>query len=335
MKIGDFDLDERVLVVAEIGNNHEGDAETARELVREAAAAGAHAVKFQTFKTELFVSALDAARFAQLSRFELPSEVFAELADLARSLGLLFLSTPLDLESAGFLEGIVDAMKIASGDNDFFPLLRRVAAGDKPIVISTGASEEGHVQAAVDAVTEVRGPAARDSVALLHCVSSYPAEPQDLNLRAIPYLAERFPYAVGYSDHSLGITAALAAVALGARIVEKHFTLESVSSDFRDHQLSATPSQMRELVDAIEQAQGMLGSFEKTIQPTEAEARDGIHRSIVAARDLQPGHKIREDDLTWVRPGGGLAPGQEACLLGYRLRTRKHSGEQLLVSDLE
>lgn len=335
MRIGDFDLDERVLVVAEIGNNHEGDAETARELVRQAAAAGVHAVKFQTFRTELFVSARDSARFEQLSRFELPFEVFAELAELARSLGLAFVSTPLDMDSAEFLEEIADGVKIASGDNDFFPLVRRVAGGEKPMVVSTGASEEAHVQAAVDAVVEVRGDVAEDSLALLHCVSSYPAEPADLNLRAIPYLAERFPYPVGWSDHSLGNTAALAAVALGARIVEKHFTLEDVRSDFRDHALSATPSQMRELVEAVEQAQQMLGSAAKAIQPAEAGTREAIHRSVAAARDLEAGHEIGAGDLTWLRPGGGVAPGQEDVLLGHRLRAPKRSGEQLLASDVE
>jgi N,N'-diacetyllegionaminate synthase len=334
MKIGELDTSAAVLVVAEIGNNHEGDAGRARELVLQAAAAGVHAVKFQTFRTKHFVSPRDEARFAQLSRFELSFETFAELAELARAQGLLFLSTPLDLESAAFLDGIVDAFKIASGDIDFYPLVRRVAESDKPMIVSSGVSTIERLRAAVACVEEVRGRPAEPGLALLHCVSAYPAAPDDLNLRAIPYLREQFPYEIGYSDHAVGTDAALVSVALGARIVEKHFTLDGIESDFRDHVLSAAPAEMRELVQRVDAAATMLGVLDKRVQPGEAGNAQPVRRSVAAARTLAAGHVVEASDLTWLRPGGGLPPGQEAVVIGRALVRPVSAGEQVLAADV-
>lgn len=334
MRIGDIDVRERVLVVAEIGNNHEGDAGRARELVQAAAETGVHAVKFQTFRAERFVSPSEAKRVEQLRGFELSYDDFAGLAELARSLGLLFLSTPLDLESADFLEGIADGYKIASGDNDFYALVERVARSDRPLVISTGLSDLAQIERTVGLVEEVRGEAARESLALLHCVSSYPATPDELNLLAIPYLAERLPYPIGYSDHSTGSTAALAAVALGARIVEKHFTLAGIESDFRDHALSAKPAEMAELVRRVAEAEALLGSPEIAIAEAETGNAVAIRRSIVAGADLAAGHVLREEDLAWVRPGDGLRPGQEALLVGRALRRDVAAFDPLSADDV-
>jgi N,N'-diacetyllegionaminate synthase len=324
-----------VLMVAEIGNNHEGDIGRARELISAAAEAGAPAVKMQTFRTERFVSSADPARVEQLRRFELSFDQFAELSELASSLGLLFLSTPLDLESAEFLEGVVDGFKVASGDNDFYPLIEQVAATSLPLIVSTGVSDAGQVERTVAAVERVRGDRARDSLALLHCVSAYPASPEQLNLLAIPFLAERFPYAIGYSDHALGSAAALAAVALGARIVEKHFTLDGIESEFRDHTLSAKPAEMRALVTAIGELETMLGEPAKEIEAGEAGIADAIRRSIAAAGDLEAGHTLEAGDLMWVRPGTGLRPGQESELVGRTLRVPKRLGELVLAEDVD
>ncbi len=335
MRIAHIDTTEQVLVVAEVGNNHEGDFDTAQELVRQASKAGAHAVKFQTFKAELYVSASDEARFRQLKSFELSYEQFERLAELAHSLGLIFISTPFDLESAAFLAGVADALKIASGDNTFYPLIHEAAMSTKPLVISSGISALAELKNAVNAVESVRGPRAEPGLAILHCLSSYPALPGDVNLRSIPYLQEHLPYPIGYSDHTIGIDSALLAVALGARIVEKHFTLELVSSSFRDHALSATPSQMRELVERVEGAQIMLGSFDKTVQPSEEPNRVALRRSLVTRRDLEEGHELRASDVTWVRPGGGIAPGREQEFLGRCLTRSIRSGEQIREADLK
>lgn len=333
MRIGTFDTDERVLVVAEIGNNHEGDLERARELVRAAAGAGADAVKFQTYKTELFVAPSDEARFARLKSFELSQDAFASLAELARELGMLFVSTPLDLESAAFLEEVADGVKIASGDNTFWPLLEHVARSEKPMIVSTGLIDTAEAGALLEFVRRFR-PAGAE-VALLHCVTAYPADPADVHLRAIPELAERLGCTVGYSDHTLGIEACVAAVALGARILEKHFTIDPVPSDFRDHELSARPDELAELVGWLRRVETLLGDGGKRPQESELGIREAVRRSLAAARDLPAGHVVTADDLMWLRPGGGIAPGGEEKVVGRVLLRSVAAGERLLWEDLD
>jgi sialic acid synthase SpsE len=336
MNILDFDTSEQVLIVAEIGNNHEGDFDVAAKLVNEAAACGVDAVKFQLIRAEHLVDKSDMARFNQLKSFELGFEQFEQLSKLAHSLGLLFFCTPFDLTNVGFLEAIVDGYKIASGDNTFYPLIERVALTGKPLIISTGLSDFQQVRQSVVFVEQQwAAEGIQGELAVLHCVSSYPTLSEQANLRSIQFLAENLDCAVGYSDHTLGIDAAVLAVALGALIVEKHFTLDKHFSDFRDHQLSADPSEMRELVTRIRMASAMLGSFSKMVQPAEELAVRALRRSIVAGRDLLKGHRIMWSDLTWVRPAGGLAPGEEQKLLGKALRLDVRFGEQLYMKDVE
>jgi sialic acid synthase SpsE len=334
--IRDFDVRQKVLVVAEIGNNHEGDFKVAQELVRRAAESGAHAVKFQTFQTRYFVGRQDPARYARMESFELTYAHFAELAALAKSLGLLFISTPLDLESARFLEGLVDSYKVASGDNDFVALMECIAATGKPVIISTGMSDMGQVTAAKQCVETVwRSRGIQQELAILHCVSSYPAPPEAINLAVLPRLASELGCTIGYSDHTDGIEACVLAVALGARIIEKHFTLDKHYSDFRDHQLSADPAEMKRLVADIARAETLLGRPEKRIQPCEEAVAKVARRSIAAITDLPAGHVLTRDDLMWIRPAGGVKPGQEATLLGRRLRRAVQAADQLLPGDVE
>jgi sialic acid synthase SpsE len=165
-------------------------------------------------------------------------------------------------------------------------------------------------------------------------VSAYPTPPEQANLAAIRALAQRFDCTVGYSDHTLGIEAAVLSVALGARLIEKHFTLDPRHSDFRDHQLSADPAMLRQLVDRVRAAEQMLGSGVKIPQPCEAALETAVRRSIVAGTDLPAGHRLGLTDLTWVRPGGGLPPGQEALLVGRRLRRAVHRGDRLDLADV-
>lgn len=336
MKIGDFDLARDVLLVAEIGNNHEGNFDIAKELVNEAARCGVDAVKFQTFGVEHYVSQSDAARFERLKSFELSFSQFEQLSQLAHSLGLLFISTPFDLASAAFLESVVDCYKIASGDNTFYPLIARVAQSGKPIIISTGLSDSQQVARTVGFVKQQRANAnITGQLAILHCVSSYPVPPDQANLRSIQFLAESFDCTIGYSDHTIGIEASLLAVALGARIIEKHFTLNKSFSDFCDHQLSADPPEMKELVQRIRLASSMLGERQKIVQLCEEAAVNTLRRSIVAGRDMPQGHHIVWSDLTWVRPAGGLAPGEEHTLIDKMLKRDVSFGEQLSPSDVE
>jgi sialic acid synthase SpsE len=325
------------LLIAEIGNNHEGDFDVACRLVREAAACGADAVKFQTFRTEHYVSRRDAERFARLKRFELSYAQFSTLRDLAAEQGLLFFSTPFDIASAEFLGEAADAIKIASGDNNFYPLIECAARSRKPLIVSTGATDEAGVQAAVEHVERICGAQwAAKNLALLHCVSSYPVPDDQANLRSIAFLKRAYPsLTIGYSDHTVGCEAAVLAVALGAEIIEKHFTLDHHYSDFRDHQLSADPREMRALVGRVRQAIRFLGTEEKRVLPCEAQAQIGLRRSVVAGADLASGHRLRVEDLTWVRPAGGLAPGAERELIGKRLTRAVSCGDPLALNDVE
>lgn len=319
MKIGNIDLSREVLVIAEIGNNHEGDFGRAVEMIHAAAAAGAQAVKFQTIIPERLVAAEQTARIAQLGRYAFSRDQFTKLAAIARSAGVMFLSTPFALEVVSWLDELVPAFKIASGDNDFHQLLAAVAATGKPVLLSTGMADLAGIRNACQTIENAGQPGkTRSEIVLLHCVSAYPTPPEQANLSAIATLARETGQVTGYSDHTLGIAAAVSSIALGARVVEKHFTLSKTQSDFRDHALSADPAELAALVQQIRLAQAMLGSGEKTPRPAEAATTAAARRSIVARTALPAGHVLTAGDLDWLRPGGGLQPGQENLIVGRR-----------------
>jgi sialic acid synthase SpsE len=331
MRIGSVDLDEHVLVIAEIGNNHEGDPAVAERMVREAAAAGADAVKLQVFRTELFTSPDDAARFERLRSFELSREAVLRLHDVAREVGVLFIATPLDLDSAAFLEPLVDAFKIASSDNLFFPLLEAAAGSGKPVVVSVGLSD---AERAERSVSFLRRHGADGRLLVLHCTTSYPAAPEHANLASIGYLRDRLACPVGYSDHTLGTEVCELAVAAGAEALEKHFTLDKQTSDFRDHQLAADPPELRRLVERVRAIEIVRGRSGKPVHPEEEALADAVGRSIVARRDLPPQTELTWSDLAWTRPAGGLAPGDEDRVLGRRLAVARRQGERILPGDV-
>jgi N,N'-diacetyllegionaminate synthase len=336
MIIRGIDTAERVMVIAEIGNNHEGNYRVAETLVHKAAECGVDAVKFQTFKTKYFVSNGDKARYDRLRSFELPYESFERLQVLASSLGLLFISTPLDIASAEFLASLVDCFKIASGDNNFYPLIARVCQTSKPLIVSSGASDLAQITRTKAFIEEQwQSQRVRPELGILHCISSYPAPADEVNLAAIPFLLSELKCTIGYSDHTIGIAACLGAVILGAQIIEKHFTLDKQYSDFRDHQLSADPPEMKRLVEEIRQTRRMRGSGAKVLQPCEANIVNLLRRSIVAGKDLPAGHLIGMEDLTWIRPATGLPPGSEAQICGSALRRPIKFGEPILPQDLE
>jgi N,N'-diacetyllegionaminate synthase len=332
MRIANHDLDEKILIVAEIGNNHEGNFDVACRMVEAAADAGVDAVKFQTFQTRLFTSNADPARVERLTKFELTQDQFRALEQLARKRGLIFFSTPLDLVSARFLQPLVDVFKVASGDNDFLPLIQQLAATGKPLIISTGLADLAHLER-VAAFAREHG--ADGHLAFLHCVCAYPAPPADVNLRAIPMLAERLGCPIGWSDHTLGPEACLAAAAIGARILEKHFTLDKNFSAFRDHQLSADPAEMKYIVDSVRKVEALLGKPDKRVQPSEEANLKAARRSIAAAAALPRGHVLGADDLIWVRPAVGLPPGQEQRLLARTLARDVAAGEAITEKDVD
>ena len=335
MKIADIDLDKDVMVVAEIGNNHEGSYALAEEMIGQAAEAGAHAVKFQTIRPEYLVSFDAADRLARLRKFAFTYEQFAALAKLAKESGVIFMSTPFDLESADAIKNLSPAIKIASGDNTFLPLIERVASFGMPIVMSCGLADIEELSRPVELIqNRWRAVNAPNALVLLHCVASYPAPPREANLSAIRELAKAFDCTIGYSDHTLGIDAAFLSVGYGARLIEKHFTIDKNYSDFRDHQLSADPADLRELVQKVKLANEMNGQGTKDTQPSEAANAIALRRSIAAGAELPAGTVLRFEHLTWVRPGGGFAPGDESAVLGCVLKRHYRLGEILIAEDL-
>ena len=324
MRIGAFDTDEHVVVVGEIGNNHEGDVDAALELVDEAAAAGAHAVKLQAIDPPRLVRPEQAERIAQLERFRLSREEFATVARRAHDRGMAFLCTPFDLDAVEWLAPLVDAYKIASGDNDLDALIGRAAQHGKPVIVSTGMGAIAAARHSAEIVAQHGAP-----FAALHCVSSYPTPREAAHLATIPALAAELGCTVGYSDHTLGVEAWVLAVGLGARILEKHITLAHDYSAFRDHQLSAEPAELKLLCDRVAEAEAMLGDPARGVLDEEQAVAAAARRSICAGRDLPAGHVLAADDLTWLRPADGLAPGNEDQLVGRALRRAVAYGEKL------
>lgn len=334
MKIGDFDLDKDILIIAEVGNNHEGSCSLAEELIGLAAESGAGAVKFQTIVPDKLVSVRQQARVEQLRRFQLSYEQFERLSKIAKQEDILFLSTPFDMESARFLDPLVPAFKIASGDNTFYPLIDTIARTGKPIILSSGLADLGQIDQTRTFIEEIwHQQGIMQDLAILHCVTSYPVPFRDANLLAIRQL-QKLGVTVGYSDHTIGLEASVLSVAMGARIIEKHFTISKDYSAFRDHALSADPEDLAMLVQRVKEALELLGDGQKRLQESEVEIVEMVRRSIVASRNLAKGTVISWDDLTWVRPGGGVAPGDESRLLGKILKRALEQGEMILQQDL-
>lgn len=322
---------QRVVVVAEIGNNHEGDLGAARELVQAAAECGVDAVKFQHFVPSRYVVASDTERRARLAKFALSNDQILDLFELARSLGLVPFATGFDRETLCWLIDHQQILKIASGDNNFTDLIFLAGQSGKPTIISLGLLEESEI------LTHYAQwqSSCQSELILLHCVSSYPALSSDLNLAVISRLQDLLPgVLIGYSDHSIGSIASLVATALGARMIEKHFTLSHSFSDFRDHQLSATPSQLKVLVSQIREIESSLGDGIKIVGPRERANETAMRRSAAANRDLRSGHIIKPDDIIFLRPGSGTSPVQIRDLIGRTIVRNVSEGSIISSDDL-
>ena len=337
MKIGEFDTAEKVFVIAEIGNNHEGSISAAEEMIGRAAEAGVDAVKFQSIDPKQLVSSCETQRLAQLARFQLSEDEYFGLADTAKREGVVFLSTPFYLKAVDFLNPLVPAFKIASGDNDFISLLRVVAGTQKPILLSTGMSDLVGIAKAIDTIESFWmeiGLAENPGIALLHCVSSYPTTASNANIGFLRELAS-LGHVVGYSDHTIGSEAVSLAIALGARVIEKHFTLDKNFSDFRDHQISCDPQEMKAYCETIRLSEVLLGSGKKRLLKCEEATHAAARRSLVAARDLPAGHVLQWSDFAWLRPGGSTAPGMEDNLLGKKLKNSLSAGCSIKLGLVE
>ncbi len=308
--------DDRVLIIAEAGVNHNGSIENAKQLIDVAKEAGADIVKFQTAVLDSLVS--DKAEMADyqkqntgsnktqkemLKDLLLSFEDFVVLSHYCKEVGIQFLSTPFDIESIRFLNELQDIWKIPSGEITNYPYLKEIAKSKKTTILSTGMSTLDEVRHAI----EVLSGHGVDDIVLLHCTTDYPAEMDDVNLNAMITLEKEFHYPIGYSDHTRGIEVSVAAVAMGARVIEKHFTLDR-SMPGPDHKASLEPDELKQLVASIRNVEKAKGSFEK--KPTDAERRNIMiaRKSIVAARDIKIGETFSADNLTTKRPGNGLSP---------------------------
>lgn len=333
---------EPCFIVAEAGVNHNGDPDLARELVKVAAKAGADAVKFQTFRASDLVSPKAAkaeyqaaatgvgSQLDMLTALELSEDDHRRLMKECTLHNILFLSSPFDDESADMLERLgVAAFKVGSGELTNHPLLARLAAKRKPVILSTGMASLDEVTAAVDAFREAEG----HQFALLHCVSAYPANPADVNLRAMTTLQERFSLPIGYSDHTLGNEVAFAAVAMGACIIEKHFTLDR-SMTGPDHQASATPDELADLVRGIRKIEAALGHGRKVPAAAERDVAKAARKSLVYAQSLPVGTVLRAPHLTALRPGDGISPSDAPKVIGRTLARAVKTYTKVKPEDL-
>ncbi len=331
-------------IIAEAGVNHNGDPAMALRLIDAAAQAGADAVKFQLFATDRLVTAeapraeyqaantgSDHSQAAMLRELELPGLAWPRLVAHAAARGIEFLCTPFDLASVELLEKLgVKAYKIGSGDLTYHDLLRRVARTGKPMFLSTGMATLTEVQAAVHAVRHEH-PAC--DLRLLHCVSSYPASPADMNLRAMATMRQALRAPVGLSDHTLGIEVALAAAALGACVIEKHLTLDPTMPG-PDHRASLTPAAFEAMVRGVRAVESALGDGEKEPRASELSVRALVRRSLVAARDLPAGATLSGEDVIALRPAGGVDPNDLSRVVGRSLARAVQAGATLRWSDL-
>ncbi|MEQ9488826.1 MAG: N-acetylneuraminate synthase family protein [Alphaproteobacteria bacterium] len=323
---------DRTWIVAEIGVNHEGDEAIAADLIRKAAAAGADAVKFQTYRPDTFVSATQPERRDVVAGRMLPDGAMQRLADIAAEAGVTFFSTPLGLPDVDLLDPVCPLFKIASGEITWAALLEKVAGTGKPMIVSTGGALGPEIGRAVDIILTIRPDIIeKGELVLMHCVSAYPTPPEEANLANIPMLAERFGALIGYSDHTLGIKACELAVGYGAVVLEKHFTYRKEDQAFRDHALSADPDDMAALVDAVRQAERYRGIGERRLQPSEEAVLPAMRRGLHAAADLAAGTVLEAGHLTGLRPLVGIPVEQIDRVIG---RTLAHDiADGMLVSD--
>jgi N,N'-diacetyllegionaminate synthase len=329
-------------VIAEAGVNHNGDLDLGRELVRAAANAGADAVKFQTFSADRLVTAsapkaayqaerTDPAETQQsmLKHLELGADEHRELMKECERQGILFLSSAFDEESADLLDelGMV-AYKVPSGEITNLPYLRHLAGKGRCLIVSTGMSDLDEVSSAVAAIRET----AEVPIVLLHCVSLYPAPAAGSNLRAMDTMRAAFGVPVGYSDHTEGVAVALAAVAMGADMIEKHLTTDRTLHG-PDHAASLEPAELRTLVDGIRAVESARGDGVKRPLPAEAATATAARKSVVAATDIAKGAVISRDMLTVKRPGTGMAPGEMMTIIGRKARIRIDTGS-VITSEM-
>lgn len=331
----------KTLIIAEAGVNHNGSIELAKQLIDAAASAGVDYVKFQTFKTENLVSRqavkaeyqkrntgeTDDSQFSMLKKLELSPEQHWELMEYCRQKKVRFFSTAFDLESIGLLSELgLEMWKIPSGEITNYPYLKKIARQGKPVILSTGMSDLQDIANAME-VLEKYG-VIREQITVLHCNTEYPTPFADVNLRAMETIREQLGVKVGYSDHTVGIEVPIAAVALGATVIEKHFTL-SRTLEGPDHKASLEPGELKAMVSAIRNIEVALGDKDKKVTASEAKNKAVARKSIVAARNIKAGELFTEENISVKRPGNGISPMEWENVLG-RCASRDFQADDLI-----
>lgn len=318
------------LIIAEAGVNHNGSIELAKQLVDAAAEAGVDYIKFQTFKAENLVTKTaqqaeyqkknignsSDSQYSMLKKLELSQSDHEQLIKYCQIKGVNFFSTAFDFDSIDYLASLnLPLWKIPSGEITNFPYIRKIAQLGKPIIISTGMCDSSDIHNAVDTLIKFGVP--KDQLTILHCNTEYPTPFIDVNLRAMQSIKNEFGVKVGYSDHTKGIEVPIAAVALGAEVIEKHFTLDR-NLPGPDHKVSLEPNELKTMVSAIRNIEQALGNGEKRVSPSEKKNIAIVRKSIVAAKKIQKGERLTEDNLTVKRPGTGINPIQWENVIGTK-----------------
>lgn len=342
----------KVFVIAEAGVNHGGDEKLALQLVETAAKCGADAVKFQTFSAEKLVSpgtqkaeyqkreTGDGDQYAMLKALEISEELHRKLFVRCTELGIEFMSTPFDEEAADFLLDLgMQRIKIPSGEITNEPFLEFLAAKGVPLIVSTGMASLEEILRAVKVIDSARKRAAHlqpiaNMLTILHCTSNYPAQCSDVNLRAMQTIATATALPVGYSDHTLGLAVSTAAVAMGATIIEKHFTLDR-DLPGPDHKASLTPEELALLIRQIRDVEAALGSPVKQPVLSELPVRELVRRSVTVVKPLKTGAVIARDDIALLRPGTGIAPSEFSSVIGRVVSRDIPQGTTLCWADLQ
>ena len=333
-----------VYIIAEAGVNHNGDIETAKKMVSAAKQAGCDCVKFQTFRSELLVTKQASkanyqihntgnnnSQYEMLKALELEEKDFLSLKEYCLTIGIDFLSTPFDGQSAEFLKNLgMTCWKLPSGEITNEPLLKQIGSYSQRVILSTGMSTLEEVQ---DAVTWLQESGTKD-ITLLHCTSNYPTPAKDVNMRAMQTLHQHFGLPVGYSDHTEGIDIPIMAVSLGATIIEKHFTLNK-GMPGPDHKASLEPDELKQMVDSIRRVELAFGTGEKAPTQAELSTRIAARKSIVLAKDIPPNHTLTAEDFIMKRPGNGLPPSCLSYLIGKRSKQSMHQDDLISLDDLK
>jgi N,N'-diacetyllegionaminate synthase len=308
-----------VFIIAEAGVNHNGSIDLARQLIDVAVDSGADAVKFQTFKAENLVSknaqkadyqkqttSTSESQFNMIKKLELDVEAHKELIAYCQEKDIIFLSTPFDHESIDLLSGLkMEIFKIPSGEITNLPYLRHIGSLDKRVILSTGMSNIEEVKEALNILTD--SGTVKENITVLHANTMYPTPMEDVNLNAMLTIQKKFSVAVGYSDHTLGIEVDIAAVAMGASIIEKHFTLDK-AMEGPDHKASLEPEELKAMVSAIRNIEKALGRNEKILSPSEEVNINIVRKSIVANQNIKKGDLLTDKNIVAKRPGGGISP---------------------------